>query len=242
MITVALLIPMLNEAVALPRLLRSIHALHPQPDAVVAVDGGSTDGSVALAEAAGLRVLVGDASGRAAQVNAGVAAMTADIVCVLHADTILPDDAVDVIRGAMTDPGLVLGSFLPLLCGPNQVCWGTSFHNWAKTYYGPLLFHPLRFLRGLRLLFGDHAMFFRRDTFLEAGGCDASLPIMEDADLCLRMHRFGRTRMVNRVVLTSDRRVVAWGPLRANWVYFRISVRWALGARRNLERLYPHVR
>lgn len=242
MTTVALVIPMLNEAAALPRLLRSLCALHPQPDAVVAVDGGSTDGSVTLAEAAGLRVLSGDASGRAAQVNAGVAELDVDVVCVLHADTILPDDAVAVIRAAMADPGLVLGSFLPLLCGPDRVRWGTSFHNWAKTYYGPMLFHPLRFRRGLRLLFGDHAMFFRRTAFLQAGGCDASLPIMEDADLCLRLHRFGRTRMVNRVVLTSDRRVAAWGPLRANWTYLRISVRWALGARRNLGQSYPHVR
>ena len=242
MTTVALLIPMLNEAVALPRLLRSLRALHPAPDAVVMVDGGSTDGSVALVEAAGLRVLPGDASGRAAQVNAGVAALESDIVCVLHADTILPDDAVAVIRAAMADPALVLGSFLPLLCGPDRVRWGTSLHNWAKTYYGPAMFHPMRFRRGLRLLFGDHAMFFRRAAFLQAGGCDASLPIMEDADLCLRMHRFGRTRMVNRVVLTSDRRVTAWGPLRANWTYLRISVRWALGARRGLERFYPPIR
>ena len=242
MTTVALVIPMLNEAAALPRLLRSLRALHPQPDVIVAVDGGSTDGSVALVVAAGVRVLLGDASGRAAQINTGVGGIDAEVVCVLHADTILPDDAVAVIRAAMADPGLVLGSFLPLLCGPYGVRWGTSLHNWAKTWYGPLLFRPLQFRRGLRLLFGDHAMFFRRAAFLEAGGCDTSLPIMEDADLCIRLHRFGRTRMVNRVVLTSDRRVMAWGALRANWIYLRISVAWALGARRNLQRLYPPVR
>ena len=30
---------------------------------------------------------------------------------------------------------------------------------------------------------------------------------MEEADLCIRFHRLGRTRLVNHVVITSDRRV-----------------------------------
>jgi hypothetical protein len=33
--------------------------------------------------------------------------------------------------------------------------------------------------------------------------------VMEEADLCIRFHRLGRTRLVNRVVITSDRRVAA---------------------------------
>jgi hypothetical protein len=37
----------------------------------------------------------------------------------------------------------------------------------------------------------------------------------------------GRTRLVNRVVITSDRRVAAWGALRANWIY--LKVRTSLG-------------
>jgi hypothetical protein len=36
---------------------------------------------------------------------------------------------------------------------------------------------------------------------------------LEEADLCIRFHRLGRTRLVNRVVITSDRRVAAWGAL-----------------------------
>jgi glycosyltransferase involved in cell wall biosynthesis len=39
---VAIVIPMLNEAAGLPRLLRSLAALEPPPAEVLAVDGGIT--------------------------------------------------------------------------------------------------------------------------------------------------------------------------------------------------------
>ena len=238
---VAIVIPMLNEAPSLPRLLRYLSLLDPAPREIIAVDGGSTDHSIAIAQAGGIRVITA-APGRGAAINVGVAAASAPLVCVLHADTLLPDDAIAVIAVTMANPGLALASFLPLLSGPGGVRWGTSLHNWAKTYYGPLLFRPHLFLRGGRLLFGDHAMFFRRADFLAVGGCDARLLIMEDADLCIRLTRLGRTRMVNRVVISSDRRVAAWGAIRANLIYLRISVSWAFGRRTKLDRHYPDVR
>ena len=239
---VAIVIPVLNEAASLPRLLRNLAALHPRPDEIVAVDGGSGDESVAIARAGGLRVVEHPVRGRAAQINRGVEEVSAPVVLVLHADTTLPEDAVVVVRRVMADPGTALAGFTPLLSGPETVRWGTSFHNWIKTWYAPLLFRPHLFLRGARLLFGDHAMFFRRADFRAVGGCDTALAVMEDADLCIRFARLGRTRLVNRVVLTSDRRVAAWGGLRANWVYLKVGVRWGLGLRRELDQHYPDVR
>jgi len=226
---VAIVIPMLNEAAALPRLLRSLQALDPAPAEILAVDGGSADASVAIAEAAGLRVIREGARGRASQLNRGVAAVSAPVVCILHADTLLPDDAVAVMRRVLADPRTALAGFIPLLSGPDRVRWGTSLHNWAKTWYAPLLF-------------GDHAMFFRRADFLAVGGCDPALLVMEDADLCIRMSRLGRVRLVNRVVITSDRRIAAWGALRANWIYLSVGVRWGLGRRKRLHEDYPDVR
>ena len=239
---VAIVIPMLNEAGSLSRLLRSLAALEPAPDEVLAVDGGSTDGSVAIARGAGLCLVEHDAQGRAAQINRAVAAARSPIICILPADTLLPDDAVAVIRRTLADPRIVLGGFTALLCGPDTVRWGTSFHNWIKTWYGPLLFRPGMFLRGGRLLFSDHAMFFRRVQFLQLGGCDEGLAVMEDADLSVRFSRLGRARLVNRVVTTSDRRVATWGALRANWIYLTVTLRWRFGMRRSLKRRYPDMR
>jgi hypothetical protein len=38
---------------------------------------------------------------------------TAPIICVLHADTLLPDDAVAVMRRVFADPGTALAGFTP---------------------------------------------------------------------------------------------------------------------------------
>lgn len=238
---VAIVIPALDEAAALPRLCRHLDLLDPAPAEILLVDGGSCDGTAEMAERAGLTVLR-SARGRARQINAGVRAVSSPLVVVLHADTLLPDDAIAVIRRTLAVSSIALAGFTPLISGPEKVRWATTAHNWIKTWYAPLLFRPAMFARGLRLLFGDHAMFFRRAEFLAVGGCDETLPVMEDADLCIRLSRLGRVRLVNRVVLTSDRRVARWGEWRANWIYLSVGVRWGLGRRKRLDRSYPDVR
>ena len=238
---VTIVVPMLDEEAALPRLIRTLAALHPVAAEIIAVDGGSTDRSVMLVQAAGWRVISAPA-GRGIQINAGVAAAGSPIVCVLHADTIPPDDLVAVIERTLADGNVALAGFTPLICGPDRTRWGTSFHNWIKTWYAPLLMRPDLFLRGARLLFGDHAMFFRRDDFLGVGGCDPGIPVMEEADLCIKLSKLVRGRLLGRTVQTSDRRIAAWGPIRANWIYFKVGMMWGIGARGRLARHYPHVR
>ena len=238
---VSIVIPMLEEEKALPALAASLAKLDPAPCEVIAVDGGSADRSVELAQAAGWRVM--DAPcGRGSQVNAGVKAALGEAVIVLHADTVLPPDAVAVVRAALADARVALASFTPIIRGPRRTRWGTTAHNWLKTWYAPLLFRPHLFLRGVRLLFGDHAMFFRRADFLTVGGCDPHAKVMEEADLCIAMARLGKVKLVARTVETSDRRIAQWGAFKANWIYLKVGVMWALGARRRLDRHYPHVR
>jgi glycosyltransferase involved in cell wall biosynthesis len=237
---VALVIPVLDEEKALPALASRLAALDPQPAEIIVVDGGSGDRTRELVEAAGW-TLIDTAAGRGRQINAGVEGAVSDCICVLHADTRPPLDMVAVIRDTLADERIALASFTPLIRG-EKTRWGTTFHNWIKTWYAPLITRPHLFFRGVRLLFGDHAMFFRRDQFLQLGGCTPGDAIMEEADLCVKFARLGRIRMVRRWVETSDRRIAAWGPLKANWIYFKVGILWAVGARSRLERNYPHVR
>ncbi len=205
-----LVIPVLNEEMALPKLVASIAQLDPPPAEVLLVDGGSADRTVDLAREAGWRVIVSE-RGRGVQINTGVAAAQAETICILHADTVPPVDMVAVIERVLNDPRIALAGFTPLIKG-EKTRWGTTAHNWAKTWYAPLLFRPRLFFRGARLLFGDHAMFFRRADFLEVGGCDPLAKVMEEADLCIRMTQLGRVKLVPRMIETSDRRIAEWGP------------------------------
>lgn len=240
--TISIIAPMFNEAAELPRFARMIARLTPAPVETVVIDGGSTDGSPALARSLGLTVIASDRKGRAAQINAGVAAASGEIMFVVHLDTEVPEDACAVVGRTLADPRVALAGFTPVIAGRDKTRWVSTFHNWIKTWYAPLLFRPLSFMRGLRLLFGDHAMFFRKADFGAVGGLDPQMMIMEDADLCEKLVRVGRIRLVERIVVTSDRRIEAWGGLKANWIYFKVGLLWTLGRHRAADKRYPDIR
>jgi rSAM/selenodomain-associated transferase 2 len=240
---VSIIIPTLNEAVALARTLRSLQWLDPPAREIWVVDGGSDDATLAIAEQSGVQVIRSEQAGRSLQMNKGAAAASGEILCFLHADTLVPDDLVAVIEHTLADPTISCGGFISLMTGPHVTRWGVSLHNYLKTYYAPLLFRPHLFLKGLRLLFGDQVMFCRRSDFLACGGFDPQMPIMEEADLCLKLTQRGRICQVNRVVQSSDRRVAEWGALKATAIYLIIGVLWSLGMpAHKLKQFYEDVR
>jgi rSAM/selenodomain-associated transferase 2 len=240
---VSIVIPALNEAAVLGRTLRQLSVLSPPAWEIIVVDGGSQDDTVTIAETAGAKVLHAAKAGRSLQMNQGAAAATGDLLCFLHADTQVPDDLVQVIEQTLADPTVAAGGFISLMTG-TTTRWGVSLHNYLKTYYAPLLFRPhLFFCKGMRLLFGDQVIFCRRQQFWGCGGFDAALPIMEEADLCLKLVQYGAIRQVNRVVQTSDRRVAHWGVWKATGIYLMIGLLWAVGVPApRLKRFYEDVR
>lgn len=240
---VSIIIPTLNEARTLGRTLRCLSILEPPAWEILVVDGGSQDQTVAIAQAAAIPMIVAEKTGRSVQMNQGAATATGDILCFLHADTLVPDDLVSVIDHTLANPAIAAGGFVSLMTGESTTRWGVSLHNFLKTYYAPLLFRPYLFFKGLRLLFGDQVMFCRRQDFLHCGGFDPALTIMEEADLCLKLVRYGRICQVNRTVQSSDRRVAKWGTLKATAIYFYIGFLWGLGVSATyLKRFYEEIR
>lgn len=240
---VSIIVPTLNEASVLGRTLRCLQSLTPPAWEIWVVDGGSQDGTIEVATTARASLVSSEQCGRSIQMNRGAEAATGEILCFVHADTIVPDDLVEVIEQTLADPTIACGGFISLMTGKSTTHWGISLHNTLKTYYAPLLFRPHLFFKGLRLLFGDQVMFCRRQEFWQCGGFDPALPIMEEADLCLKLVRYGRICQVNRVVQSSDRRVAHWGAWKATGIYLSIGLLWGIGVpAKSLKRFYDEIR
>ena len=241
---VSIIIPTLNEATSLGRTLRCLSVLDPPAWEILVVDGGSRDETVAIANSTSATVIHSEQAGRSIQMNRGAEVATGEILCFLHADTLVPDDAIAVMTKTLANPAIACGGFISLMTGTETTRWGVSLHNYLKTYYAPLLFRPYLFtFKGLRLLFGDQVMFCRRGDFWACGGFDPALPIMEEADLCLKLLPYGRIRQVNRVIQSSDRRVAKWGALKATAIYLYVGFLWGMGASATtLKRFYEDIR
>lgn len=240
---ISIIIPALNEAITLRRTLRHVKALDPPAWEVLVVDGGSSDHTTQIAAQAGVAVLQSEGAGRAIQMNHGARQATGDLLCFLHADTLIPDDLISVAGRTLADSSIACAGFIALMGGGTTTRWDISALNVLKTYLAPLLFRPHLFFRGLRLLFGDQVMICRREDFWICGGFDSSLPIMEDGDLCLRLLSRGRIKLINRVVESSDRRVQKWGAWKAICTYLSIGILWGIGVPPNrLKRFYEDIR
>ncbi|MCC6737330.1 MAG: glycosyltransferase family 2 protein [Bauldia sp.] len=85
--TVGVVMPVRNGAKTLAAAIASVLAQSPRPDDVLVVDGGSEDGSAAIAAAfAGVRVISQAGGGLGAARNEGIAGVEGDVVAFCDAD------------------------------------------------------------------------------------------------------------------------------------------------------------
>ncbi len=96
---VTLVVPVLDDAAHLERLLRSVAAQTRPPDAVVVVDNGSRDHSAAVAGAHGATVLHEPRRGIWPAAARGYDAARTDVVARCDADTVLPRGWVERVAG-----------------------------------------------------------------------------------------------------------------------------------------------
>lgn len=187
--TLSVIVPVLNEAAPLPSLLDALQAT-PEVEVVV-VDGGSRDGTGAIAQSRAIR-LVTTEPGRAGQMNAGAKAATGGILMFLHADTHLPAGFAEAVRATLAQPGVVAGAFELKIAGEG---WGLRLVEWGVRWRSRLG----------QLPYGDQALFITRRVFEQLGGFPP-LPIMEDFVLVWHLRRQGRVAIAPLAVLTSGRR------------------------------------
>src|SRR5260370_18769619 len=118
----SIIIPVLNEREELPCTHKLLTAMLEAPE-IIAVDGGSTDGTLEWLRQQNSIKTIEAQCGRGRQLNAGAAASSGDVLLFLHADCLLPSGALSGISDALVDSrvgaGSVLGRFFgPRLCFP----------------------------------------------------------------------------------------------------------------------------
>ncbi len=192
---------MLNEASTIQKTLTQI-LKDPQLTECVAVDGGSSDDTVALVQRLGdsrVKTLTAPA-GRASQMNAGASMATGDALLFLHADTVLPSGFGHRVLGA--------------LC--NIKPWGCFTHSFSPNNWRLRLISMMHNLR-CRLsgvVYGDQAMFIDRRTF-EALGC-FPVQTMEDVAFSLvALKTLGKPVLLRQKLKTDSRKFLQIGEFKA---------------------------
>lgn len=167
------------------------------PAVEIIVADGEPDASTLFAISRTDVVQLACPQGRAAQMNAGAAQATGDVLLFLHADTYLPVGAFDLLHHALQQEagrdGAKAGAFTLSIASNNRFLYLVSvLANWRN--------------RLTRTPYGDQAQFFIRSYFEELSGY-APIPLMEDVEIMRRIRQRNESIvMIDSPVSTSARR------------------------------------
>ena len=222
---ISIIIPVLNEADGIASLLHRLQSWRRAHHEIIVVDGGSTDGSAALAEPLADRVLRTTARGRAFQLRAGSEAARGDLLLFLHADTELPGAAMKLLGKHVQGRTPCWGHFDLRLSGSHRffrvlercISWRSRITGVAT---------------------GDQAIFVSRALYLECGGFPP-IPLMEDVALSKILRRRRRPLCLHPPVVTSSRRWEQHGILRTVLLMGWLRLAFFLGVKPEiLARIY----
>lgn len=158
---------------------------------VIVSDGGSTDPTVAVAEAAGADV-VASQRGRGAQLARGAEAARAPWLLFLHADTVLAPGWEDETRRFIREAG--------------EGCAGSYRFRLDDGRWRARMVEGIVALRTrlFALPYGDQGLLISRTLYREVGGYRV-MPLMEDVDLVRRIGRRRLTMLAHDAITSAAR-------------------------------------
>ncbi|HEX6481992.1 MAG TPA: TIGR04283 family arsenosugar biosynthesis glycosyltransferase [Ktedonobacteraceae bacterium] len=224
----SIIMPVLNEELVLDAQLAQLARQCAQHECeLLIVDGGSSDCTTAIAQRYG-RVIEAQ-RGRAAQMNAGAAVASGDILIFLHADTLLPGDALSAIEKALAAPQVVGGAF--------RVCFNCSHWPYRLVAFTVNLRSQIQ-----KIFTGDQAYFIRTTSFRQIGGYPDQ-PLMEDLEIITRLRKTGRVILLPQYVTTSARRHEKMGLMRSVLFMWYLRTLYKLGTSpERLQAMYLDIR
>lgn len=204
---ISIIIPVLNEEKALPETLSNVLSQSDNAQIII-VDGGSNDRTQMIARENTRVELIVSPRGRARQMNAGAAKARGEWLLFLHADTLLPAKALQEIQSLSSSKDKQAGCFHQRFSKDH---WFLRFvsrlHNWR--------------CHRTRIMYGDQAMFIRRQLFESIGGFPEQ-DILEDVLISELIVEQTNPVLLEQEVITSSRKFEQRGLFRSFFDIFII--------------------
>lgn len=138
-------------------------------------------------------IKISSKKGRANQMNAGAKIASYETLLFLHADTILPNNALELISKNFKNKHIVAGAFDLSFATPNTLL----------TIIATIASYRSRLTK---LPYGDQAIFIRKDIFDEIHGYE-DLLLMEDVNLMQKLKKLHyKIEILDQKVITSARK------------------------------------
>lgn len=212
---ISMIVPVLNEDEFIAATLTSLQAFRKEGHELIVVDGGSDDDTVGHAHALADQVLTAP-RGRASQMHAGAHLAHGDVLWFIHADSLPPPAADQLILRAINQTGALWGRFDVRL-------------DDAHTIYRIIEFLMNTRSRMTGIATGDQGIFIRRETYVKVGGFP-QIPLMEDIAISKRLRTLARPACIHPKLTTSVRRWQQRGLMRTVLLMWRLRLAYALGA------------
>lgn len=212
---VSIILPVLDEAAGIVDQLSALQPLRRQGHEIIVVDGGSIDATAELARPLADRLLSAP-RGRSLQMNAGATEARGEVLLFLHADTRLPERAIEEVAAALSDGDRAWGRFDVTIEGRHPMLRVVA-----------LLMNLRSRLTGIAT--GDQALFVTRSAFERVGGFPP-IALMEDIAFSAALKRVSRPACLRARVITSGRRWEKHGVGRTIVKMWRLRIAYFFGA------------
>ena len=220
----SIIIPTLNEEKNLRACLSALQALRGGCEIIIA-DGGSIDNTRLIAAPLADKVLISP-PGRALQMNNGASQAAGSVLIFLHADTYLPENALQLIEKRINQ-NAQWGRFDIHLSGkPFMLTVIARMMNWRSRLTG--------------IATGDQVIFVTRQAFEQAGRYP-EISLMEDIALCAALKKISPPVCLSAKVISSGRRWENNGVYKTMLLMWYLRLRYYFGADpQTLAALYKH--
>ncbi len=210
----SVIVPVLNEEALIENTLLALQIFRTAGAELIVVDGGSTDSTMQRARPLADHT-VKAVRGRAHQMNVGADLASSAVLLFLHADTRLPQTALDVVLNALTISNRAWGRFDVMIDGPEKMLKVIAFlMNWRSRLSG--------------IATGDQAIFVWRSDFFEVDGFP-QLALMEDIEMSRRLGQISPPICLSEKVVTSGRRWSKTGIWRTILLMWRLRLLYWFG-------------